>query len=218
MIDWHQGCVLLHEGRKLLGILTERDLLRYRLRPEWSPELSMLDMMTPDPVTVDIETDLLKTIDILQTKGRRRLPVVDHTGELIGLVTQTGLLNQMAMAVRSRQAVLNPEDILEPAIWFSPHEGHAIQAMNRLCAELLSLDPHTTIGQSIAILSPGTDLWDAIVVLLHYCGRLGPLQLSLRTGTEEHSCMLCQFLLVHTPTGDDRVFCTFQMPMPDSHN
>jgi large subunit ribosomal protein L28 len=213
MVTWHQGCVLVHEGMQLRGIVTERDMLRCRLRTDWHPEMSIAEILTVNPVVIRVEDDLLSAVDQMERSGHRRFPAVDAAGQLVGLVTQTGVLNQMAVAVRSRQAVLNPENIPDPAIWFAPYDSHPVLAMNHRCAELLRLDMATTIGTSMDGFVTDPALWNALVVLLQHCGQVGPLQLSLRTGDGEWACVGCKFLLVHTPTGDDRVFCTIQEPV-----
>src|SRR5476651_1537676 len=46
------GCVLVCEQRLIVGIFTERDLLRRVLSPGKGLDLPMQDCMTPEPVTV----------------------------------------------------------------------------------------------------------------------------------------------------------------------
>src|SRR5207302_2201879 len=46
------GCVLVCEQRRIVGIFTERDLLRRVLSQGLALDMPMLDCMTPDPITV----------------------------------------------------------------------------------------------------------------------------------------------------------------------
>lgn len=206
MVKWHRGCVLVMEGETLVGIITEGDLLRTRLREDWSPQLSVQTFMHPKPVTIESDRDLLYAMDFFRTVGHRRLAVVDGQGKVKGLLTQTDLLKQMVHSARSRQAVLNPEDIADPAFWFDPLPDHPLLACNEKGAELLELTPEH-VGRSIRPLAEDPELWEAISVVLRNSGSLGPLQLPLRTTTGRRICLRCRFSLIPTPTGEDRIFC-----------
>ncbi len=130
MISWHRGCVLVMEEDNYIGMITEGDMLRYRVDPKWHPELSASQMASSGANTISQQADLLQARDLFIQTKHRRMPVVDQKGKVIGLLTQTDLLRQVADSARSHQAVLNPEDINDPAIWFSPDDDHIILAMN----------------------------------------------------------------------------------------
>jgi acetoin utilization protein AcuB len=49
------------------------------------------DVMTPNPYTIKPESDYLAAIAIMRAGKFRHLPVVDESGELVGLVCQTDL-------------------------------------------------------------------------------------------------------------------------------
>jgi CBS domain-containing protein len=70
------GCVLVCEQRRVVGIFTERDLLR-RILPLGVPlETPMTECMTPDPVTVHPKDSSGCAIKRMQKGGYRHLPVV----------------------------------------------------------------------------------------------------------------------------------------------
>lgn len=207
-VTWHRGCIMVSMGEKLLGLITDNDLLRARIRGDWQPEMRVDGFMTTNVVTMDPNQTLLYALDTFRQSGWRRFPVVEQTaGRLVGLLTQTDLLKQMAHSVKSHQAVLNPEDINEPAIWFETGPGHRILAMNQKGAQALGLDMDHAVGAPVAEFSDDPALWDAIAVLLTHCGSLGPIRLSLRTGGGK-VCVGCRFSLIHTPTGENRIFWT----------
>ncbi|PYQ44361.1 MAG: hypothetical protein DMF77_07360, partial [Acidobacteria bacterium] len=54
-------------------------------------ELTAADCMTSPPVTVTPEASLSECCDILEAKQIRRVPVVDHTGRCIGMVSQADI-------------------------------------------------------------------------------------------------------------------------------
>ena len=57
---------------------------------------SVAEVMTRDPITVKTETPLRDTIKIMAEKGISGLPVVDDTGKLIGIISETDLMWQQA--------------------------------------------------------------------------------------------------------------------------
>ncbi len=208
MTSWHRGCVLVMEGEHYLGMITEGDLLRHRIDPNWNPNITASQMASPGGVTISRESDLLQARDLFIKTKHRRVPVVDQKGRVIGLLTQTDLLRQVADSARSHQAVLNPEDIEEPAIWFSPDGGLEILAMNEKGALALELNPEIWVGRSVAPLAADPAVWQAISTLLFSCGTINGINLPLLTGTQSALCVSCRFSLIPTPTGANRIFWT----------
>lgn len=77
------GIPVVDEGKKLLGILTNRDL-----RFEKNNQRPIADIMTKDNlITAEEDIDLQKAEAILQKYKIEKLPVVDAEGCLIGLIT-----------------------------------------------------------------------------------------------------------------------------------
>lgn len=101
MLASHVGSVIVVNGgaagRKPVGILTDRDIVRGQLR--LSADLFCLtvgDVMTRDPVTVTINAGVTEVIDTLRARGVRRAPVVDGAGNLLGIVTLDDLMPAVA--------------------------------------------------------------------------------------------------------------------------
>lgn len=84
MKEFHIGGIpVVDEERKLVGIVTNRDL-------RFERDLTRLidEVMTKDNlVTTTQSTDLEEAAQILQQHKIEKLPVVDHEGRLVGLVT-----------------------------------------------------------------------------------------------------------------------------------
>ncbi len=70
------GCVLVCEQRRVVGIFTERDLLRRVLSQGQPLDLPMSACMTPEPVTVSPKDSIGCAIKRMQKGGYRHLPVV----------------------------------------------------------------------------------------------------------------------------------------------
>ena len=77
--------------RTLLGVISDRDLLRFMVGQTWESAV-VGDVMVTDPVSVQPE-DLLSTA--CETMIARRincLPGVDEAGRIVGILTSTDLL------------------------------------------------------------------------------------------------------------------------------
>jgi IMP dehydrogenase len=82
------GIPVIDDDGKLLGIVTNRDL-----RFEKDPARSIGEVMTKDGlVTTDQPQDMLTAEAILQKHKIEKLPVVDQTGKLIGLMTYKDII------------------------------------------------------------------------------------------------------------------------------
>jgi CBS domain-containing protein len=80
------GCLLVcHEGR-VVGIFTERDLMRRVLAQGKSLSLSVAECMTPDPVTVQSKEPIGLAVRRMEEGGYRHLPVVDN-GKPVGVLS-----------------------------------------------------------------------------------------------------------------------------------
>ena len=84
------GSVLVMEGEKLLGIFTERDTVRALSLSHDAPRHQIVSWMTPDPKTVDPNTDGDEALHFMLDHGFRHLPVVED-GKVIGIVSMRDL-------------------------------------------------------------------------------------------------------------------------------
>lgn len=54
--------------------------------------LTVADLMTPNPLAVRPDDDLVKAYDLLHDNAIRHLPVVDEDGDVVGVLSQRDLL------------------------------------------------------------------------------------------------------------------------------
>jgi len=79
--------VVDEEGR-VVGIFTERDLLRRVVARRLDPEKTLVrDVMTRDPVTVKPEDTVEHARGLMARIKARHLPVVDEQGKLVGIIS-----------------------------------------------------------------------------------------------------------------------------------
>ena len=81
------GCVLVCSKGRLVGLFTERDLMR-RVLAEGRPlSLTMAECMTPDPVVVAPKESIRAAVRRMEEGGYRHLPVVDDLGRPVGVLS-----------------------------------------------------------------------------------------------------------------------------------
>ena len=89
------GALAVVEGDRLVGIVTDRDLVRRGLARGLPPDARVDGVMSAPVVTIDSEADLHDTFGLFRTHGIRRIAVV--RGErFIGMITVDDLLIDVA--------------------------------------------------------------------------------------------------------------------------
>ena len=81
------GAVAVKDSGRLIGILTERDLLKAMAARVHSSEARVRQWMTDDPVTASADTDVEDAARVMLEHGFRHLPVLDDDGRVIGIVS-----------------------------------------------------------------------------------------------------------------------------------
>ncbi len=95
------GSVAVCEADRLIGILTETDVVRAIADRRDPNSTAVADYMSRDPVTADLKEDSLAVAERMASNGFRHLPVVEH-GRLIGMVSARDLL-QLEARLASRR-------------------------------------------------------------------------------------------------------------------
>jgi CBS domain-containing protein len=81
------GAVVVKDFGRLIGILTERDLLKAMAARVHTSEARVRQWMTPDPITTTLDTDVEDAARIMLEKGFRHLPALDENGQVAGVVS-----------------------------------------------------------------------------------------------------------------------------------
>lgn len=85
------SCVLVQEQASIIGILTERDLVRLSLSESAGPDTAIRDVMTHPVITLEQErfTDIFSVYSLMRRSGIRHLPILDRHQTVLGLVTMS---------------------------------------------------------------------------------------------------------------------------------
>jgi CBS domain-containing protein len=89
MVERRVGSIVVCEGERLVGILTERDILGLFARGEL--ETTVGQVMTRNPETVEPDESLAQARLVMLHGGFRHLPVVEG-GRVIGMLSLRDLL------------------------------------------------------------------------------------------------------------------------------
>jgi CBS domain-containing protein len=108
MTQKNVGAVIVKDHGRLIGILTERDLLRAMAARVHTSDARVRQWMTADPLTAAPETDLEEASRIMLDNGFRHLPVVDGSN-VLGVVSLRRVLGGR------RQPVTEPAPAPEAA-------------------------------------------------------------------------------------------------------
>jgi CBS domain-containing protein len=117
------GLVVVDERERVVGILSEGDLLRRaetqteRRRPHWLELLLgprrlahefvrahgrvIEEVMSPEVITVEEDTPLVEIVELFEERGIKRVPVL-RDEELVGIVTRADLLRALLDALAAQ--------------------------------------------------------------------------------------------------------------------
>ena len=88
------GSVAVCEGPRLVGIFTERDVLRLAGEGADFLDLTVETVMTSSPVTISPDADLLDAARVMNERNIRHLPVVEGEN-LLGIVGMREVLHAL---------------------------------------------------------------------------------------------------------------------------
>jgi CBS domain-containing protein len=90
------GCLLVVSGTRVVGIFTERDLMRRVLAARAPLDRPIADFMTPDPVCVHPKDPIGLAVRRMEEGGHRHLPVVDEAGRPVGVLSVKRIVHYLA--------------------------------------------------------------------------------------------------------------------------
>jgi CBS domain-containing protein len=113
MVDSDVGAaIVLAPGDKLVGVITERDLMRC-VSEGTEPNTPVSDRMTRHVLTAAPTTELAEAMALMVDGHFRHLPVVNEDGNVIGLASMRDLMAYTSL--RLRHGSMGSDDDLDPA-------------------------------------------------------------------------------------------------------
>ena len=98
---------------KLEGIITDRDIvLKVVAEGRDSKTTKLSDVMSTDLITCTADGDIEETLDLMEDNQVRRIPVVDASGRLVGIISQADVATRLDDSEKTAELV---EDISKAA-------------------------------------------------------------------------------------------------------
>lgn len=161
-----------HNGMKLLGIVTDRDIALEVVAAGRDPYSTRVDsVMSDDPVTVTEDQEIDEAVKLMAEYQVRRVPVVDSDGCVVGIIAQADL----ALMGADEQVGELVEDISQPygaGEWsgvarLRPKGMDTVQALalGALCVGfgaglMYMFDPSRGRKRRLQLSERGHELWD----------------------------------------------------------
>ena len=114
MGDRGVGSLLVVTGDKVVGILTDRDIVVRGVGAGQPLATRVNEVMTEHPVTIQGSVDVFEAFQVLKGAGVRRLPVLED-GDIAGIVSVDDLLVALVLELG---AVASPiaRELIQPTI------------------------------------------------------------------------------------------------------
>ncbi|GJL49083.1 CBS domain-containing protein [Candidatus Nitrospira salsa] len=83
---------IIDPTNRLVGLVSEFDLLNAIRQGKRLADITAGEIMTDNPISVTQGTDVLTVIDVLHNNHLIRVPVVDASGKLVGILARRDVL------------------------------------------------------------------------------------------------------------------------------
>ena len=115
----HIGAVLVCEGRRVLGLVSERDCTREILwRARYTLDTEVRELMMREVITVRPHDTVEHCMGVMNDRRIRHLPVVDEDREVIGVISIgdviNGLLREQQSLIESLEGYISGSPSVRP--------------------------------------------------------------------------------------------------------
>jgi CBS domain-containing protein len=102
------GSIIVVQGERPVGIITERDILRRQVEPCLAPEtLTAKHVMTSPLVTINEEASIEEAARLMAKKKAKRLPVMNN-GKLVGILSYTDIVFTVPKMLSTLEELVRP--------------------------------------------------------------------------------------------------------------
>jgi CBS domain-containing protein len=109
MNKFNIGSVVVVQGERPVGIITERDILKRIVEPCLAPEtLTARQIMTSPVITVDENASIDEAAKLMAKKGIKRLLVTRNNDKLVGIITFTDIVTKVPDMLSILEELVRP--------------------------------------------------------------------------------------------------------------
>lgn len=102
------GSIIVVQGERPVGIITERDILRRLVEPCLAPEtLTARHIMTSPVVTINENASIEEAARLMAKKKVKRLPVMEND-EIVGVITYTDIVFKVPTLLSILEELVRP--------------------------------------------------------------------------------------------------------------
>ncbi len=92
MSDNNIGCVVVNKNDKVVGILTERDVIKCLAQRNINmDEIKVTEVMTHYVISISPDARIEKAIELIEKYKIKKLPVLYDSTKLVGIITATDI-------------------------------------------------------------------------------------------------------------------------------
>lgn len=99
MTDFDVGLLLVYSDKSLIGVVTDRDIVRRAIAVGFSCDHPISTIISTEIISVHEGDSLVSAAAIMRKRQVRRLIVLDTRDEAVGVITRTEVLNSVLPAM-----------------------------------------------------------------------------------------------------------------------
>lgn len=148
-----ESCVVVVENEKPVGIVTERDVVRFYAREPDRVEVPLFELMTSPVLTIPADATINQAAETMLEKKVRHLSVVDDEGRMVGLVSEHDLTQTMASGMLDEKFEIEEMflrtfiDAIPDLVWLKDKDG-VFLSCNRSFEQLVGAKKSEIIGRT----------------------------------------------------------------------
>ena len=109
MNKFNIGSIVVIQGERPVGIITERDILKRIVEPCLTPEtLTARQIMSSPVITIDENASIDEAARLMARKGVKKLLVTKNNDKLVGIITFTDIVTKVPDMLNILEELVRP--------------------------------------------------------------------------------------------------------------
>ncbi|TAK19730.1 MAG: CBS domain-containing protein [Nitrosarchaeum sp.] len=120
MEDVKVGAIIVMENNIPMGIITDRDFAVKIVAHAYQITTPVKQIMSTPLIAIGPDESVWMVADLMHTRGIRKLPVIEDD-KVIGIITSTDLVNQLAVSTNEDIRKMYHESVIKVYKQYSPY-------------------------------------------------------------------------------------------------